>query len=57
MVTGEHGVPGEAALKHVDQEQEKDQGAATTPPQRMGVITAEDQAACQGLATHKFVQV
>ena len=57
MVIGELGVPGEDVLKHVDLEQEQDPGAATAPPQRMGGNTAVDQAACQGLATHKLVQV
>ena len=43
MVTGVLGVPGEAALKHVDLEQEKGIGAATIHLQEMGDHSAVDQ--------------
>ena len=46
MVTGDLGVPGGAAPKHV-MEQEKDLGAATIRIQEMGGRTVLDQAAHQ----------
>ena len=57
MVTGALGAPGEAALKHVELEQEKELGAVTIPLQSMGGDTALDQAARQELATLQLVQV
>ena len=57
METGDLGVPGEAALRHVDLEQEQDLGAAIIPLRGMEEGPALDQAATQELATQKFVQV
>ena len=56
MVIGDLGVPGGAALKHVDLEQEQDLGAATILQQGMEGNTAMDQTVRRDLATLKLVQ-
>ena len=44
MVTGDTGHNGLAAPRHVDQEQEADQGSVTTQLQLMEGVTVRDQA-------------
>ena len=56
MVTGGPGVSGETALKHVAQDQDPKQEAATILPPEMEGNTAVGQTLLRKVATINFVQ-
>ena len=57
MVSGVSGAHGQAALRHVEQDQEAEPGHVRTQPQLMGEKTVRDPEMNQEIVTKTLAQV